>query len=158
MVAMTASATTPAKPVFFKRMAFSSTHVFQPLCNRETNGSDFLRGNSVREKFKNFLIDIKNDPNPFTRKAKDINGQPLRGIHTKDTAMGKLFRLFRLALVGISLAAPIIVGIVGMFAAPPLAISIPIFVCAIGVPVLIDGAYAKDKLMARRASAMQQAQ
>lgn len=153
MTAITTVTPTQTKPVFFKRLAFSSTHVFQPLCNRETEGSSLLRGNSTREKIKNFLTDIKNDPNPFTRKAKNINGKPLGGVHTKDTAMGKLFRLFRLAFVGISLAAPVIVGIASMFVAPPLAVSIPIFVCAIAVPVLIDGAYAKDKLMALRAAA-----
>lgn len=151
MASVTAPIAASAKPVFFKRTFFSSTHVFQPLCNRETEGEDFLRGKGAKEKFVNFLKDIKNDPNPFTFHAKDINGKSLKGLHTKDTVAGKTFRLFRTSLVFVGLASLAVAGIASIFTPIPLPITIATLVLSIGIPLMIDGAYLKDKIVARRA-------
>lgn len=157
MPGLSSATNTPAKrpddPVVFKRFCLSSTPAWRPFYNRETGSTGFLKDNSAKGNFFQKLFkEIKNDPNPFTFKAKDINKKPLKGLHTKDTAMGKIFRLFRTLLVGAGFAASLLLGVAGVFTPISPIVALPVFItCGILVPVMIDGAYAKDKFVAWRA-------
>lgn len=93
-----------------------STPFLHPFKNREPRNtpSNTVNVNNTSG-FKMKLASIKNHL-PFTSHARDAQGKPLRGIHTRDNRFGKTFRVFRLLFVGV-----VILAAVGLAIGLPLA-------------------------------------
>lgn len=95
----------------YARLPFSTTALHHPLQNRwnrdEPDLGDNPKGRVDGKNIRRYL--------PFTTHATGVNGERLRGIHTKDNALGKTFRVMRTLLVGVSAVAGVGLAVAAHF-------------------------------------------